>query len=75
MTNSTEKVCPKCGQRLRYPKNIGGMLMACPSCGHKFHSDFKIGGARKSAQQGILKTVFEMPYKIVCSLSRYLFPK
>ncbi len=46
MTEYTEKKCPKCGQQLRFPKNVGGVLMACPSCGNEFHSDFKLGGTR-----------------------------
>ena len=28
MPEYTEKKCPKCGQKLRFPENIGGMLMA-----------------------------------------------
>ena len=77
MTEHTEKKCPKCGQRLRFPKNIGGMLMACPSCGKKFNSDFKLGGgARQSAaHQGVFVTLFELPYKIMNAIIRLLFPK
>jgi DNA-directed RNA polymerase subunit RPC12/RpoP len=72
MTDYTENKCPKCGQKLRFPKDIGGVLMACPSCGKKFHSDFKLGGTRKSVQRGILTTVFEMPYKVMSRIGRYL---
>jgi len=54
MTDYTEKKCPKCGQQLRFPDNIGGMLMACPSCGNKFHSDFKLGSSRRSVHREIL---------------------
>ncbi len=76
MTEHTEKKCPKCGQQLRFPKNIGGMLMACPSCGKKFHSDFKLGGARqRAAHQGLLTTLFELPYKIISRIVRLFFPK
>jgi len=76
MTEYTEKKCPKCGQQLRIPSNVGGMLMACPSCGEKFHSDFKFGGARQSAaSSGLLSTVFEFPYKVICRIGRLLFPK
>jgi DNA-directed RNA polymerase subunit RPC12/RpoP len=71
MTDYIEKKCPKCGQQLRIPKDIGGVLMACPSCGEKFHSDFKLGGIRKNAQRGILMTVFEMPGKIMDRIVRY----
>jgi predicted amidophosphoribosyltransferase len=76
MTEQTEKECPKCGQRLRFPKNIGGMLMACPSCGEKFNSDFKLGGARQSAaRRGLFTTLFELPYKIFSRIGRHIFPK
>jgi predicted amidophosphoribosyltransferase len=76
MTEHTEKKCPKCGQRLRFPKNIGGVLMACPSCGEKFNSDFKLGGARQSAaRRGFFTTLFELPYKIVSRIGRHIFPK
>jgi DNA-directed RNA polymerase subunit RPC12/RpoP len=71
MTDHTEKKCPKCGQQLRFPKNIGGILMACPSCGKKFYSDFKIGGIRGNSHQGILIKIFEMPAKIMSRIGRY----
>ena len=72
----TEKKCPKCGQQLRFPKNVGGVLMACPSCGEKFHSDFKLGGAKQRvAKKGLLISMFELPYKIVSYIGRLLFPK
>ena len=76
MIEHKEKKCPKCGQQLRFPKNIGGMLMACPSCGEKFHSDFKLGGARSSnAHRGLFMTIFELPNKIMNRVSRLIFPK
>jgi len=76
MTEHTEKKCPECGQRLRFPKNLGGMLMACPSCGKKFHSDFKIGGVRQSVtHKGLFITLFELPYKIISRIGRLFFPK
>ena len=75
MTEYTEKKCPKCGQRLRLPKNIGGMLMACPSCGEEFHSDFKLGGAGRSVQRGIVTTIFEMPCEIMNRIGRYFLRK
>jgi predicted amidophosphoribosyltransferase len=68
MTDHTEKKCPKCGQQLRFPKNIGGMLMACPSCGKKFSSDFKFGGIKR---KGALQTVFELPNEILSRICRY----
>jgi predicted amidophosphoribosyltransferase len=71
MTDSTEKQCPKCGQQLRFPKNIGGVLMACPSCGNKFSSNFKLGGTKRSERRGILKIIFEMPYETMMRIWRY----
>ena len=73
MTEFTEKKCQKCGQKLRIPKNIGGMLMACPSCGDTFHSDFKLGGVRQNAHRGIATTLFELPSDTLKRLRR-LFP-
>ena len=76
MTEYTKKKCPACGQQLRIPRNVGGMLMACPSCGAKFHSDFKLGGARKRpAKRGLFITIFELPYNIVSALGRFIFPR
>jgi DNA-directed RNA polymerase subunit RPC12/RpoP len=71
MTDYTEKKCPKCGQQLRFPENIGGMLMACPSCGKKFHSDFKLGGVKRNGHREILTNVFEMPWKIMTRIGRF----
>jgi predicted amidophosphoribosyltransferase len=75
MSDYTEKTCPECDQVLRFPRNIGGMLMACPSCGHKFHSDFKLSETAKSESPGILTTVFEFPYKFMSRIVRSFFPK
>ncbi len=76
MTEQTEKKCPKCGQQLRFPKNVGGMLMACPSCGEKFHSDFKLDGAKpRNTHRGLLMTIFELPNNIMSRISRLIFPK
>jgi hypothetical protein len=73
MTDHTEKKCPQCHQMLRFPKNIGGMLMACPSCGKKFYSDFKLVGSKKSDRQNIVINVFEAPSKLFDRISRYFF--
>jgi uncharacterized protein (UPF0212 family) len=62
---------PGCGQQLRFPEDIGGMLMACPSCGNKFQSDFKLGGTGKSANRSLLLTVFEMPDRMVRRIGRF----
>lgn len=76
MTEHTEKKCPKCGQLLRFPEDMGGMLMACPSCGEKFHSDFKLGGIRPgNAHRGLFMTIFELPNIIITRISRFIFPK
>ncbi len=71
MQDYFQKTCPKCGQKLRFPKDLGGIVMACPSCGHKFHSDFKLGGVKKSANRGVGMTLFELPTTILRSLGRY----
>jgi hypothetical protein len=42
---------PGCGQQLRFPEDIGGVLVACPSCGNKFQSDFKLGGTRMNQRR------------------------
>ena len=44
MDKEPVQYCPSCGQALRFPENIGGMLMACPNCGHRFVSSFKLAG-------------------------------
>ncbi len=71
MTDFTEKKCQKCGQQLRIPKKIGGLLMICPSCGEKIHSDFKLGGVRPNVRRGIIATVFELPYTFLRRISNY----
>jgi len=71
MADYTEKKCPECGQMLRFPVNIGGMLMACPSCGKKFHSDFKLADTKKSKHLKILTNAFEMPANIIGRINRY----
>ncbi len=74
MSDYIEKKCPNCGQQLRFPQHVGGLLMECPSCGKKFHSDFKLGNTRR-VKRGILITVFEMPSEIMGRLGRYFFRK
>jgi rRNA maturation protein Nop10 len=70
MAEYTEKQCPECGQQLRFPQNVGGVVMACPSCGNKFYSDFKFGGAGRSKQRGKMATLFEMPGNMIKRLFR-----
>lgn len=45
MSEGPVRTCPGCGQALRFPGNIGGMLMACPVCGHRFASPFTLAAA------------------------------
>ncbi len=47
MTEYTILKCEQCGQKLRFPHNIGGLVVACPTCGQKFHSDFRLQGSEK----------------------------
>jgi len=76
MEKDNIKTCAKCGQQLRLPKDIGGMLMECPSCGHTFGSDFRLGGVRKvSAREGLPATIFNAPYRIACALYRRFFSR
>ncbi|MFU2210996.1 hypothetical protein [Solidesulfovibrio sp. C21] len=42
MSEGPVRHCPGCGQALRFPAGIGGMLMACPECGYRFASPFKL---------------------------------
>jgi hypothetical protein len=71
MHKHTEKTCPKCGQQLRFPKDVGGMLMACPSCGQKFYSDFKLGTGRGKGPRTLLAQVFAMPDTLFQRILRY----
>jgi predicted amidophosphoribosyltransferase len=66
-----EKECPSCGQRLRFPKNVGGIVMACPSCKQKFHSDFKIGGGQRKHSPGVAVTLFELPGRVLVRIVRF----
>jgi transposase len=72
MIDYTEKKCPECGQRLRLPENIGGIVMECPTCGNKFHSDFKLGSIRRNKHVNALTNIFEWPYKTLKRIARFL---
>lgn len=48
MSEGPVRTCPDCGQPLRFPDNIGGMLMACPVCGHRFASPFRLATGTSS---------------------------
>jgi predicted nucleic-acid-binding Zn-ribbon protein len=71
MNNHTVKTCPKCGQQLRIPDNIGGMLMACPSCGQKLYSDFKLNHTGSGGQRNVLVRIFEMPETLLSRILRF----
>ncbi len=73
MTDYREEKCSECGQLLRIPEKIGGILMVCPSCGNKIHSDFKLGSGSgcKVVQQGIAMRIFEMPYELLRRFSQF----
>jgi len=71
MSDCIEKKCPGCGQKLRFPTNVGGLVMVCPSCGKKFHSDFKLSGTEGRGKEGIVATIFEMPCTVLNRLGRF----
>jgi ribosomal protein L37AE/L43A len=79
MKEHYEKNCPECGQRLRFPKNVGGIVMACSSCGKRFHSDFKLAGTGKTkvaeagASPGLLTVLFNLPMTMLDALRRWFF--
>lgn len=50
MSEGPVRTCPGCGQTLRFPCDIGGMLMACPVCGHQFASPFRLAGSMPAPQ-------------------------
>ena len=47
MSDDLVLTCPGCGQALRFPPDVGGVLMACPECGHRFASPFRLAGNAK----------------------------
>ncbi len=71
MSEYIVKTCPKCDQQLRFPKRIGGVLMACPSCKTKFASDFKIGSTNKIESRGTLTAIFEIPSTLLERILRF----
>lgn len=42
MSEGSVRHCPGCGQILRFPADVGGVLMACPVCGRRFASPFRL---------------------------------
>jgi uncharacterized Zn finger protein (UPF0148 family) len=50
MSKDPVRHCPHCGQALRFPENVGGVLMACPECGHRFASPFRLAGTVAAPQ-------------------------
>jgi DNA-directed RNA polymerase subunit RPC12/RpoP len=69
------KNCPECGQKLRFPQDIGGMLMKCPSCGRQFQSDFTMCVTGKRVNRSLLKTIFELPDTILKRIGRYFYSR
>jgi len=77
MARYFEKKCPKCKQRLRIPKNVGGVTMVCPTCGTKMASDFKIGRVGAAGSGGVVQAIvslFEQPGRIFDRLMKIVFP-
>lgn len=76
MSDSKIQKCHKCGQQLRIPTNVGGILMKCPACGQKIHSDFKIIKGKAQPPQvkktNIVLLIFEIPGKLLDKLIRYV---
>ena len=73
MADYTEEDCPKCGQKLRFPNNVGGIVMKCPECGQRFHSDFKIGGgkgSKRAVDSNIFISLFEFPSRLIAKIVR-----
>jgi predicted RNA-binding Zn-ribbon protein involved in translation (DUF1610 family) len=71
MSNYIEKQCSECGQQLRFPKHVGGVVMACPSCGKRFSSDFKLGRVGKKKHCRVTSTIFELPTTLIERLQLY----
>lgn len=71
MGDHTVETCPKCGQQLRIPEKIGGMLMACPSCGNKLYSEFKLRHTGSGGHRNGFITFFEMPGTILSRIRRF----
>lgn len=44
MSEGPVRHCPGCGQMLRFPADVGGVLMACPACGRRFAAPFRLAG-------------------------------
>lgn len=49
MSEEPVRHCPQCGQALRFPAGVGGVLMACPNCGYRFASPFRLAGQAGTA--------------------------
>ena len=72
MTDNTIRTCPKSGQQLRFPKNVGGVLMACPNCGARFRSDFKLGKRVSPKPKNVFVQIFELPSTLLRTLGRWI---
>jgi predicted RNA-binding Zn-ribbon protein involved in translation (DUF1610 family) len=80
MQDSIVRECTKCGQPLRFPTNLGGMLMACPHCGQKYQSDFKIKGTSHRSLFNICENISTLPcsnliHRLRNIITSFLSPK
>lgn len=66
-------ICPECGQKLRIPPGVGGIVLVCPSCKCKIKSDFILSstpGSTKAVsrkKKNIFLCIFELPGRLLDS--------
>jgi DNA-directed RNA polymerase subunit RPC12/RpoP len=72
MKENKNTICTKCGQKLRAPKDIGGLTMQCPTCGNRFGSDFRMADSKHGRRKSIVTAVSEFPFEIVSRIFRSL---
>ena len=72
MTDNTIRTCPECGQQLRFPKDVGGVLMECPNCGARFHSGFKLRKQVRPRPKNVFVQIFELPSTLLRYLGRWI---
>ncbi|BBO66911.1 hypothetical protein DSCA_08410 [Desulfosarcina alkanivorans] len=72
MTHNSIKTCPECGQQLRFPKDVGGVLMECPNCGARFKPDFKLGKQVRPSSKSVFVQIFELPSTLLRYLGRWI---
>lgn len=74
MDNYTEKACTHCGQYLRIPTDVGGVVMACPACGHRFSSGFKMRATESCSVKDDGERDAELPSALTQRFPRYFKP-